>query len=265
MKTSDKILLIGSLSSLGLLGVIHLALYAEYRRGDIVTEKGLHTEQFRRIDMPAPDYVCVRGLLRVNIIPSDTFYIEFEKAGQHTTGATIILKGGDPSRVAKPTYRNIGDSLVITGPNGVTINRHINSRILWDFPRVNIYCRHLKRIFLENGQTILEGDKIPGDLAVPITAKDGIVWVGQSGGWEGTQNIIHSYFDSLSFHMVNCTLLLNENASIRSLQVDLDDQSEIDDQHAVIEKPLISGTDRSHINLTGTTLKKLLLQQQSTH
>ncbi len=97
MKTSDKILLTSALSSIGILGLVHLTLFAEYKRGDILTEKGIHAEDFRRVDIPAPEYVSVHGLFRVDIIPSDTFYIEFEKNDQHVPGAGLILKGGDPS------------------------------------------------------------------------------------------------------------------------------------------------------------------------
>src|SRR5258708_6686904 len=97
MKTSNKLLIALGLGILLGIGLIQVALYSNYRQEHIVSPKDLHTERYKRYDMAAPSYLSLNGIIWVNIIPSDTFYIEFPK-----TGASSL------------SYLQSGDTLLIT-------------------------------------------------------------------------------------------------------------------------------------------------------
>ena len=113
MKTSDKLLLTAALSSLGILGLVQVTLYAKYRSGNFVTEKELHAEQFTVYKMAAPEYLSVQGLLRVHIIPSDSFYIEVEKNTDFPrSGPVMIVKGVRVPGPAAIAYHVEGDTFI---------------------------------------------------------------------------------------------------------------------------------------------------------
>jgi hypothetical protein len=54
MKTSNKILLIFFLSAIGVLGAVHLALYAKFSKGEIFTGEDREKEIFIANDGAAP-------------------------------------------------------------------------------------------------------------------------------------------------------------------------------------------------------------------
>jgi hypothetical protein len=259
MKMSDKLLLAFFLVSLGLFGVIHLALYAEYKRGDILSTKELHDEKFVKYRMPAPQYLSLTGALWVNIIPSDSFYIEFPKKETHPAdGYFVNLKGAGKAKQER--YRVSGDTLLISGDNELPIHRPYA-----EFPyrlvitEVNVYCRGLKEIRTRNGETCLKG---AGETRTPVStrlvAENSTLWIGEYYNTlpAGTPK---ETFDSLDIESRNSIILLNAPAVIRSMHVRLDDHSEINDQHAMIGRPQISYDSSSRVNLTGENLHKAQL------
>src|SRR5258708_8626047 len=78
MKTSDKLLLFFFLSVLGLYGAIHLALYARSKQGKMVTSPAQEEGWGIQYKGDAPSFLSLQGNGNVRLIPSDTFFIEFD-------------------------------------------------------------------------------------------------------------------------------------------------------------------------------------------
>ena len=258
MKTSNKLLLTAALSSLGILGLVHLTLYAKYKSGEILTEKDLHAEQFTVYKMAAPEYLSVHGMLRVHIIPSDSFYLEVEKnPGFPPAGPILVVKGVRIGGAAAIAYHVEGDTLSITGDTVGNIDLHENPTILRNLPQVNIYCRHIKEMKLAKGQVILDGDRSPVSSFNRLVLTDALLWIGQFGEWEGSRDVQPAYYDSLSIQAENSTVLLNRYAEVRVLQAGLTGTSELLDEDANIEKPYIRCGEITKLHLTGQTMQRL--------
>jgi hypothetical protein len=258
MKTSDKLILTTALSSLGILGLVQVTLYAKYRSGDIVTEKELHAEQFNRYEMAAPRYLFVEGMLQVHIIPSDSFYIEVEKRIDiPRKGPMIIVNGTDVSRPVHVAFQDKQDTLTITGNNIQKINRRDNPYVLWNLPRVNIYCRDLKEIRVVNAQIILEGDPALRPSCTRMQVENAILWIGQFDEQEGAPYELRAFYDSLSIRSISSTVRLNDKAEVRALKIDLEGTTELLEGGADIERPYFRYGDSSKVSLTGRTLQRL--------
>lgn len=270
MKTSDKLLLGFSLASLGMFGGIHLVLYAEYKSGNIAEEKELHNEQFNRFRMPQPRYLSLQGTIWVNILPSDSFYVEFPKKPIYPADVFFQRTKNAPDP-ALPHYQQKGDTLTIMGNNnGVPIHRPFaDPGYEASVPAINVYCRGLQEIDLLNGQVVLNG---AGSASRLVTARlrleNSTLWFGDAiyyrGDYLGTQNPNpapepRENFDSLEVEAVNSVVLLNRTADIRSLHIRLDKGSELNDQLGSVEHLTIGYSRDSRISLGGDNLKKAQL------
>jgi hypothetical protein len=239
MKTSNKLLIALGLGILLGIGMIQVVLYSSYRQGRIVAPKELHTEKYTRYDMPAPSWLSLRGVLWVNVIPSDTFYVELPK------------KDGSTS------YHRSGDTLLITGNNTVTIHRPFADLFYRsNQAQVNIYCRSLKGISLINGQLYLHGaNHQPALASTMIHIDSSTLWIGDYTGHEPDPTV-KEVFDSLDIRSVNSVFLINRSASIHKLRVEMDDNSELNDRHAQIDSLIVNYGNDSRVGLTGKNLKK---------
>lgn len=265
MKTSNKLLVALGLGILLLVGLIQLVLYSNYRQGRIISAKELHAEKYVRYEMPAPAYLSLTGTLWVNIIPSDTFYVEFPKENKLTgTAFKTTLPEIFTSDADVLSYRQSGDTLLITGNNTGMIHRpfadpfYRNTRA-----QVNIYCRGLKDIFLKKGQLYLQG--AGGSTTTLPSARlhidSSTLWIGDYREYAeyARQPAPKEFFDSLEIQSTNSVLLLNTSASIHKLQAQLDEHSEINDRQALIDRLTVSYDNDSRIGLTGANLKKAQL------
>lgn len=270
MKTSDKLLLGFSLASLGMFGGIHLVLYAEYKNGNILEEKELHNEQFNRFRMPQPRYLSLQGTIWVNILPSDSFYVEFPKKTKYPGDGFFLRTKNEPDP-ALPRYQQKGDTLtIISSNNGAPVHHPFadpgyEASVLV----INVYCRGLQEIDLRNGQVILRG---AGSASRLVTARlrleNSTLWVGDAmydrGEYPGSQNPnpapgSKENFDSLDVESLNSVILLNHIADIRSLNIRLDKGSEFNDQLGSVEQLTIGCSRDSRISLGGDNLKKAQL------
>lgn len=270
MKTSDKLLLGFSLASLGMFGGIHLVLYAEYKSGNILEEKELHNEQFIRFRMPQPRYLSLQGTIWVNILPSDSFYVEFPKKLIYPADVFFQRTKNSPDP-ALPRYQQKGDTLTIMGNNkDVPIHRPFaDPGYETSVPAINVYCRGLQEIDLRNGQVLLKGAGSASPLVtVRLRLENSTLWIGDAiydrGDYLGSQNLYPApepkeKFDSLEVESFNSIVLLNRTADIRSLHVRLDRGSELNDQLGSVEQLTIGYSRDSRINLGGGNLKKAQL------
>jgi len=261
MKTSNKLLIALGLGILLGIGLIQFALYSNYRQGRIVSPKELHTERYIRYDMTAPSYLSLSGILWVNIIPSDTFYVEFPKENRP---AAMEKKISTPPRFANEasslSYRQSGDTLLITGDNKVTIHRPFAD---WFYranqQQVNIYCHGLKEIFFSNGQLYLHGaDSQTGLLSAKIHIDSSTLWIGDYKEHD-SEPTATEFFDSLDIRSLNSIFLINRSAAIHKLQVQMEDRSELNDRQAQVDSLLVNYSSDSRIGLTGGNLKKAQL------
>lgn len=270
MKTSDKLLLTFFLLSLGVFGAVHLALYAEYRHGHILNARDLHEEQFVKYRMAAPQYLSLKGTLWVNIIPSDSFYVESQKEEKHPEEGFFVRGKGATALKRTQLIRTEGDTLLITGENEATIHRPFaDYPFQLSVPVVNVYCRGLREIRVDHGQVILKGSEGGGGArgGGSGAAAGGLV-TGRIVAENSTVSVGEYYnpprpiepeerFDSLDIVSRNSVVLLNMHSVIRSLHVRLDDSSELNDQNASVGRPEIDYSPDSRVNLTGANLKKV--------
>src|SRR5260221_13783342 len=245
MKTSNKLLVALGVGIFLLVVLLQLVLYSNYRQGLVISAKELHTENYIRYKMAAPSYLCLSGTLWVNIIPSDTFYVELPKENK-LTGAL--------------SYRQSGDTLLITGNNDVLIHRPF---VDWSYrtnqTQVNIYCRGLKEIFLAKGQLYLHGAGVQTTLpSTKLYIDSSTLWIGDYKEY-AEQPAAKEFFDSLDIRSVNSVLLINSCAAIHKLQAQLDDHSELNDRQALIDSLTVRYGHDSRVGLTGANLKKAIL------
>lgn len=253
MKTSDKLLLTFSLSSLGIFALVHLSLYAKYKRGEFITPREIYKDQFSRHPMPAPGFISVIGLLRVNIIPSDTFAIELEN--QDNDGPHVVLNGIS----LKASYHQNGDTLIINGDNhSDKISEMVknNTGVVGGLPQVNIYCRQLKMVTAENTYLTVTGDDHPVRSTTSLQIKDAICLI---GAIHADPELPAMHYDSLRIESVNSTVTLRKNADIKKLGIHLDDYSLIEDSRDSIGRQHVGFTDNSSFHLSGRSLKRLCI------
>lgn len=270
MKTSDKLLIGFSLASLGLFGVLHLTLYAAYKRGDAVDAKTLRQEQFDLVRLPQPEYLFLKGTIWVNIFPSDSFYVEFPKTLKDP-GEGFFLKTKYARNAMLPHYEQSGDTLSIFGNNDMTIHRPFaDGPYRESITIVNVYCPYLRGIRIRDGEVMLKGSPAGGKpVAARLKIENSTLWIGE---WLGDRfwndpglRAAHSsappveYFDSLDIQSDNSIVLLNAAASIHALHIRLDDGSELNDQKAMIGNLEIGFSSDSRVNLTGINLPKAKL------
>jgi hypothetical protein len=266
MKTSDKLLLCFFLSAVGIFGVVHLTLYAMYRQGDFLSEKELEAERFFQYQGPAPACLSLQGNLLVRVIPSDSFSVEMEKGntgpdqhgGSGMGTGKIFLKGMAPGGSGSLSYRQEGDSLIISGNIFPETDPGNQWQVYYNYPRVTVHAGQLKSIRLSGGMVILKGGERPDQFHTALLARKTLVWIGEFN--ENTdQKVSPDNFDSVSIDASNCKLVLHQNASIRQLTAQLKGESWIDDLKARVDRSSISCSPNSRISMTGANLKNLQL------
>ncbi|HMI63620.1 MAG TPA: hypothetical protein VK518_22040 [Puia sp.] len=259
MKTSNKLLIALAAGVLLLIGAIQLALYSSWKSGKIVSAGTLHAENYVKYTPPAPTYLSISGVQWVNLIPSDTFSIEFPKENK----VKERIKSIPPRFAAEEnefSYRQSGDTLFITGNIKIAIHRPYADRFYqMNQKQVNIYGRNLKGISLVNSQLDFRGAAWPsGGSVTTLSVDSSTVWIGDRE-LHDDQTVEKEFFNHIGIRSVNSVVLLNASASIQHLQADLDDRSELIDQKALIDSVRIGYDHDSRIGLTGINLKKAVL------
>src|SRR5258708_34848727 len=139
MKTSNKLLLFFFLSVLGLYGAIHLALYARSKQGKMVTSPAQEEGWGIQYKGEAPSFLSLQGNVNVRLIPSDTFFIEFDK---HESSKINCRRSG-------------ADSLLIQGES-IPMNPHDIFQHYSDYPWIEIHAGPHTRIQLTNLLALLK-------------------------------------------------------------------------------------------------------------
>ncbi len=241
MKTSNKLILISSLSALGVFGAVHLALLSNYRNGRIHSEDEMNQDRFTAYHMSEPAWLSLKGQMHADIIPSDSFHIELEK------------------NVPGLTYRMEGDSLIISGPSSEGVNPHGSWNEYWQWPRVYIFYSRLKNIRAE-GSYLAYGNPegTPGQSA-RFMLKDAQLWIGAFNP-QVDSVFLNERFDSIQIGETNSTVVLNRQAQVARLSTRLDNQSEIIDRYCRIDTGWMVAAPYAKIYLMGRNFNKISLR-----
>jgi hypothetical protein len=239
MKTSNKLLLIFSLSVLAVFLGIHLTLYSQLRHGHIFNSRMTQDGWTRSYDGAAPAILVMEGNINVTLIPSDSFYLEVQE-----------------EFAGKVHCRLAGDSLVVKGDGTFVANPHGFHGNYSDLPWVSVHMGHPALIRLRDVLALLRGYDKPGSFDTHITVTNAQLWIGESYGANGA-DYPSQYYDSLQVEGENADLVLHSNAHINHLAATLDARSEVNEQRAKLGTISIQYTPQTKINLTGLNLDKL--------
>lgn len=242
MKRSDKFILGSFILALVVIFASYLILYGQYKQGHIKTLKDKDAEQMIVYRPPSFRFISLSGTVWVNIIPSDSQFVE--------------LPPGE-NRGNTPTLRLSGDTLFITGSNPIPLHRaYADWYYRHSFLPINIHVHQPREISITNGQLMLTGAKDSSILnSAVLKATNSTVWIGEYNEPSHREQP-KEFFDSLNIQLDNTILLLNRPAVINHLHVRLDNNSELNDRSAIIGYPDISSSRESHVSLTGDNLKK---------
>ncbi len=121
MKTSNIILLATLLLAIGIMGGIQAALHVKYKRGEIISDKQVVVQNYIGKTMPRPAALQLSGVEVVNLIPSDTFRIEYIQPHPLTAFGDAsdefdAISKDSAGAVIQPTITTTGDTIKINCP-----------------------------------------------------------------------------------------------------------------------------------------------------
>jgi len=207
--------------------------------------------------MPAPRCLVVRGLLRMHIIPSDSFAIEFLKGMDEVRMIRPRQAGGlFPENAGEPFYHREGDTLFIEGDKSQEIGqRNADQMMQGPFPVVNVYCRGLALIEMEGGQITVVGGTPTRPASANLAIRNGILWVGQYHS--RVDKDYPDLFDTVQLRASGSTVMLNNPVVVGRLQASLTNHSVMDDRNIDIGQLALGCDSTSRVSFTGKNLQKL--------
>ena len=262
MKKSNKLLLLTALLPLVLLGLVHLSLYARYKAGNIVTGRQLHKEQYERKEFPSPLVLLVKGVYNIQIISSDTFAVEYNKAFIGEREEVIREDARTPTHLPALHYYQKGDTLEIIGYDSLSMKGNPDQKNITPFPSIFLYCRGIRTMDFEEANITIQQQKrsalLPASL---LMVKNGTCKLG-SPEIDPPGSASYNY-DDLRVESVNSSIFLNSNVVIRDLQLEMDSASYIDGNAARIGSLNVRCSNRSQLKFSGANLSKLKILTDS--
>jgi hypothetical protein len=239
MKTSDKIILFSALTAIGLFGGAQLLQYARYRAGDILTYKDLDREDFVPHAGVQPVWLILEGPMRASIVPADSFHFDLAKKD-----------------LSSFRYRQSGDSLIIEGDKRLIKNPHQGWNDYLLFPAINIYCPVLRGIHIRNGFAVLQNEQGRRGVSASVALASSQLWVGAYD--QDRDSVVQTEpYDSIRISAVNSAIVLNRQAYIKSLDLRLDDRTDMVDRFSRFDTAHIMGGKYTGIQLKGSNFKKV--------
>jgi hypothetical protein len=265
MKKSDKLLLIACLFAMALFGGAHLALYAKYKRGDIVRGQDMYWKTHTKKTLPAPAWLRIQGISEVRIVPSEHFAIEFENGGTDVNevaypGGRVMYKmpRDEKDLTVRLRYYRSGDTLTIDGYDTAQTPTANGKPLIRQAGMIKIYCRSIPMIELKDGESTLEGEQGSPGADYSLLVRDCLLNIGEERDRiDSTER--PTYFNKLTIRSAGSKLDFNAGTEIAGLQLSLDSLSSINDLESKIGTIGLQCDDRSILNLTGVNLKKLQL------
>lgn len=239
MKTSDKIILFSTLTTLGIFGGVQILQYAQLRAGDILTVKDLNRKDFVSTHLPRPARLILEGPMRAFLIPSDSFHLD------------IAIDA-----VAAFHYHQAGDSLIIEGDKRLKKSPHQGWFDYTGFPTIHIYTPRLRDIRVNNGFVVLQNEEGRPGISATLDLDSAQLWVGAFDQEKDTVFRTEPY-DSITIRAVNSAVVLNRQAYVKALDLRLDNRSDIVDRYSRMDTAHIRGEKNTYIQIRGSSLSKI--------
>jgi hypothetical protein len=241
MKTSDKILLFSTLGALGLFVTVDLLHYAKYRAGEVLTYKELEAQDYDRHPMNDIHWLVLDGPMRTILRPAEHF--EFDIAKE------------DESRFY---WLRQGDTLQLFTKQRYARDAHQGWIGYFDYPPIRIYCPQLKGIRFNKGFAVLANEEGRKGLTASLTLDSTQLWVGDY--YPEHDSVFQTEpWDSISVRAVNSNFVLNRQAHVKTVNLQLDGRSEASDRYSTIDTGYIKGDTGSYFHMRGKNFKKLRL------
>jgi hypothetical protein len=269
MKTSDKLLLGTLVAAMALIGGAQLALYARYRKGEILTAKAIYRQNHVTTALPAPGYLRIKGVFDTYFIPADTFAIEYEKGGIrrgdfiYAVGPGQVRKKEGEELVIQPRYYRSGDTLVIDGSDPQVGWPAMGVRTL------KVYGLTGGTIELESGSAYMEGKKGGEGGDYRILLKRNILYLGQGAVEADTADAADTgkigHIRTLSVSATDGSQFeFSQWVQIRQLSLDLDSTSSLSELHGWNAGQIhLRADNRSQFSVSGGLMKKILEGQEA--
>lgn len=238
MRTSNKILLGSFITTTVILVGIHVSLYAKYKKGDFIDI--VKADRFNMQILPGVKYVSATGLNRFNIIASDTLKIETEK--NHPSQLRVSVEG---------------ETLVITGDT--LIRRNAFEDREGTYSPVNLYLPSSVKVKIDFCELELNGSPdSSSSKSYDFELTETSMMMGDDTQ-EHKDNIPFRYWKQLDIKAdKHSSIKLFQNVKISGMNLLLNESS-IQDNNSDIGQLNLQTDDKSSINLSGATLKKLNL------
>ena len=240
MRTSNKILLGSFITTTVILVGIHVSLYAKYKKGDFIDIVNENALRFNMQILPGVKYVSATGLGHFNIIASDTLKIETEK--NHPSQLRVSVEG---------------ETLVITGDTLISRNAFQDRQRTYS--PVNLYLPSSVKVKIDFCEMELHGS--PDSLSsksYDFELTETSMMIGDDTP-ERNDNTPVLYWKQLDIKAdKRSSIKLFRNVKISGMNL-LMNESSIHDNNSDIGQLNLQTDDKSSINLSGATVKKLNL------
>lgn len=221
MKKSNKILLTYFVFALLAITAVHVTLYAKYKRGEFVSFDKMREKSMEEIALPVIKYVMVTGVQECKILPA--------------TESKMKLSKISGSRLK---YSIVKDTLIIVGDSVLTQENMYDGRR--GHQTVNLYLPGTPTINAAYSDLFINGvpDTTSAQSYVINLSSLSVLNVGDWGSKKGflkglqvnaNGSFVTFYYgtviNELNLHVENRAKITNENADIKHLQLQIDDES----------------------------------------
>ena len=239
MKTSDKILLFSTLGALGLFVTVDLLHFAKYRAGEVLTFKELETEDFDRHPMDGIHWLVLDGPIRTTMRPAEQFEFDIPK-----------------QRESQFYWLRKGDTLQIFTKQRYGRDAHQGWFNYFEYPSVHIYCPQLKGIRFNKGFAVLENEEGRKGFNTSLILDSTQLWVGNYYPDHDTVTKIEPW-DSITVRAVNSNFVINNQAHVKAINLELDGKSQASDRSSTIDTGYIKGDTSTYFSMRGKNFTKL--------
>ena len=240
MRTSNKILLGTFISVTVLLVGIHVSLNAKYSNGSFTVIPNKKSDRFNVQILPAVKYVTATGLNHFNIISSDTLKLETEK--NHSSQLRVKVEG---------------ETLIISGDTLIKRNSFEDRQKTYS--PVTLYLPSSIKLKIDFSEVQLKGSRDSSSAkSYEFDLTETNINIGDEWGENG-DNPSSRFWKQLDIKASKKSFIrLFTNAKISGLNLQLNESS-IQDISSDIGQFTLQTDDKSSVNLSGATFKKLNL------
>lgn len=242
MKTSDKILLYTTVSFIGIFVVVDLLHLANYRRGKVLDFAAIERQDYETHEEEGIHWLVLDGPMRASLYPADRLKVDIPRgSGGHFQ------------------IRRAGDTLIVSFEGVWARGAHYDYSS-YDYPFVPVFFPELKGIKLINGFAVLDNSEGRKGVSAALELDSTQCWVGRYDMQGDTVAQVEPW-DTLSVKGVNCNFIVNRQAHVKAVDLQLDAKSEMSDRFSLIDTAYIQGDSTTTLHLHGRNFNKLRLDE----